>query len=369
MPEVTEVAVVGAGLMGAATARALARRGIAVALFEAREPGHRAGSSHGSARIFRRAYPDPLYIGLAGQSRQLWRELESEAGEPLIRPAGGVDHGSAREPEALAAVMRAAGVAVDLLTAREAATRWPGMVFDGPVVFHAEAGVLDPDRAVAAMLRSAVAGGARWYPNSPVLRIEPDAEGVRLHLPDRSVRAGVAVVAAGAWLPALLDGVVRLPRLTVTEQRVFHFPRRDPAAEWPAFIHAERDRTMYGLPGGRDGGPGDPVKVGAHFLGPETTADTRTGVVDEDTRRLVTAYVRAYLPGLEPLPQAETTCLYTSTDTEDFILDRAGPLVVCSPCSGHGAKFAPLIGELAADLGTGGGDRVPARFRLATHRR
>src|SRR2546421_9781122 len=73
MSEITEVAVVGAGLMGAATARALARRGVAVTLFEAREPGHRAGSSHGSARIFRRAYPDPLYVGLAGQARGLWR--------------------------------------------------------------------------------------------------------------------------------------------------------------------------------------------------------------------------------------------------------------------------------------------------------
>src|SRR2546430_9311817 len=73
MSEITEVAVVGAGLMGAATARALARRGVAVTLFEAREPGHRAGSSHGSARIFRWAYPDPLYVGLAGQARELWR--------------------------------------------------------------------------------------------------------------------------------------------------------------------------------------------------------------------------------------------------------------------------------------------------------
>jgi sarcosine oxidase len=370
MPEIrnldVEVAVVGAGLMGAATASALTRRGTAVALFEARQPGHRAGSSHGSARIFRWGYPDPLYVGLVGQARELWRELEAAAGEPLIRPTGGVDHGRTRDPEALAAVLRAAGLAVELLSRREATARWPGMVFDGPVLFHAEAGALDPDRAIAAMLRRAVAGGAGWYPDTPVLRVEPDTEGVRLHLPDRSVRAGTVVVAAGAWLPSLLDGVVKLPRLTVTEQRVFHFPRRDPAAAWPAFIHVEDDRIMYGLPGGRDGGPGDAVKVGAHFAGPVTTADTRTGVVDEQSRRLVVAYAREYLPGLEPLPQAETTCLYTATDSEDFVLDRAGRIVVCSPCSGHGAKFAPLIGELAADLCTGRDDRVPDRFRLAT---
>src|SRR5436305_2041030 len=139
-----------------------------------------------------------------GEAGGLWRALESEAGETLVRPTGGVGHGPAREPEALAAVTSAAGVAVELLSAREAAARWPGMVFDGPVVFHAEAGVLDPDRAIAAMVRSAVAGGARWYPHSRVRRVEPDADGVRLHLDDRAVWAGTAVVAAGAWLPSLL---------------------------------------------------------------------------------------------------------------------------------------------------------------------
>ncbi len=364
-----DVAVVGAGLMGAATAYALRRRGNAVALFEAREPGHRAGSSHGSARIFRRVYPDPLYVDLSGRSRELWRALESAAGEELITRTGGIDHGAARGTQRLAAILRAGGVAAELLTPREAGIRWPGLVFDGPVLSHAEAGVLDPDRAVAAMLRLAVAAGIRWYPNTPVVRVEPDPDGVLLWLGDRSVRAGTAVVAAGPWLPTLLDGVVDLPRLTVTEQRVFHFPRRDPAAVWPTFIHAEGDLTIYGLPGGRDSGPGGGVKVGAHFVGPQTTADTRTGVVDEDTRRVVAGYVRDRLPGLEPLPYNETTCLYTTTDNEDFVLDRVGPLVVCSACSGHGAKFAPLIGELAADLCAGRWDRVPERFRLAAHRR
>src|SRR2546421_12691457 len=97
MSEITEVAVVGAGLMGAATARALARRGVPVALFEAREPGHRAGSSHGSARIFRRAYPDPLYAGLAGQARQVWRGPGSGGrGAPAPPPgAGGPGRGRA----------------------------------------------------------------------------------------------------------------------------------------------------------------------------------------------------------------------------------------------------------------------------------
>jgi sarcosine oxidase len=361
-----DVAVVGAGLMGAATAGALRRRGAAVALFEARAPGHRAGSSHGSARIFRRVYPDPLYVELSGRARELWRELEAAAGVTLITPTGGIDHGPGRDPVRLAAVLHAAGVPAQLLTPAEAGARWPGQVFDSPVLFQPDAGVLDPDRAVATMLR-----GMTWYPDTPVRRIAPDDDGVVLHLADRSVRAGTAVVAAGAWLPRLVDGLVDLPRLTVTEQAVFHFSRRDPAQRWPTAIHSDGTHTIYALPAGRDGGPDGAVKVGAHFVGPEVTADSRTGVIDDDVRRLVVGYVKDRLPGLEPVPHNETTCLYTATDSEDFILDRVGSLVVCSPCSGHGAKFAPLIGELAADLCAGRTDRVPGRFRLASsvHRR
>jgi len=79
-------------------------------------------------------------------------------------------------------------------------------------------------------------------------------------------------------------------------------------------------------------------------------------------------YVRRWLPGLDPRPRSEATCLYTTTSTEDFVLDRVGSLVICSPCSGHGAKFAPLIGELAADLVTSPGSaEIPERFRLASH--
>ncbi len=77
-------------------------------------------------------------------------------------------------------------------------------------------------------------------------------------------------------------------------------------------------------------------------------------------------YVKRWLPGLDPVPGSEATCLYTSTPNEDFVIDRAGSLVVCSPCSGHGAKFAPLIGELTADLVTSPETApIPARFRLA----
>jgi sarcosine oxidase len=131
-------------------------------------------------------------------------------------------------------------------------------------------------------------------------------------------------------------------------------------------IHEGAER-VYHLAGGRDGGPGDDRKVGLHDWGPETTADARDGRVDPRGVAALVEYVTRWLPGLDPAARAQTTCLYTSTPSEDFLLDRVGPLVVCSPCSGHGAKFTPLVGELAAALALDGDADVPDRFRLAWH--
>ena len=160
--ERADVIIVGAGLAGSAAARALARRGRSVALVEAFQPGHRRGSSHGSARIFRRAYPDPLYVRLTGQAQALWRELAGEAGEELITATGAVDYGPARQQEKMYEILTALGVPAELMPPAAAAERWPGMSFGPePVMFHPDGGVIDPERAMAAMRRAAEAHGAR----------------------------------------------------------------------------------------------------------------------------------------------------------------------------------------------------------------
>jgi glycine/D-amino acid oxidase-like deaminating enzyme len=153
--------------------------------------------------------------------------------------------------------------------------------------------------------------------------------------------------------------------VVVTQQQAFHFAPRESIGPRPAFIY-RGEVAMYGLLAGRDGEVPGAIKIGKHNFGPVTTGDDRDGIVNAAGREEVRAFVRTTLPDLDPDPVGEMTCLYTSTATEDFILDRRGPFVVCSTCSGHGAKFAPLIGEIAADLACGGLPADP-RFTLAAH--
>jgi glycine/D-amino acid oxidase-like deaminating enzyme len=359
------VVIVGAGLAGAAAAWALSRRDVPVVLIEQFAPGHRSGSSHGSARIVRRAYGDALYVELSGRSFELWDELSTSTDEPLLRILGEVDFGPYRDVPKIAGFLAANGVPHEVLPAAEAQARWPGMVFEGDVVFHEQAGTLDPDAAIRAFLAEAARLGGVIRHESAVASV---GDGAVLLADGTRLAARCVVVAAGGWLGPLLSGVVTLPPLRVTQQQVFHFPRSDPSAPpWPSVIHERDGEPIYHLAGGRDGGPNDDRKIGEHGGGTPTTAAGRDGVVDPAGRARVIEYVERWLPGLDPTPRNEITCLYTETPTQDFLIDRVGDLVVCSPCSGHGAKFAPLIGELVADLVTGVDGSVPDRFRLATH--
>jgi sarcosine oxidase len=365
-----DVVIIGAGLAGSAAAWAIARRGRSVAVLEAFQPGHRRGSSHGSARIFRRAYLDPLYVRLTGEAQPLWRELADEAGQDLILTTGGLDFGSTREQEKMYDILAGFGVSAELMSAPAAAERWPGMAFGtDPVLFHPDAGVIDAERAMTAMRALAVARGAQVCYESPVLRFSVSGTDVTAHTADRSWRAPMVVVAAGAWLDPLLGGLVRLPPLVVTQQQAFHFGPLAPAAGEPApplFIFHDEIAPMYGLSAGRDGEVPGAIKVGENRHGTVTTGDSRDGIVSPASRARVRQFVRDRIRGLDPEPVGEVTCLYTSTACKDFILDRQGPFVICSACSGHGAKFAPLTGEIAADLACGAAP-PEHRFTLAAH--
>ncbi|MBW9119554.1 FAD-dependent oxidoreductase [Microbacterium trichothecenolyticum] len=364
------IAIIGAGLAGAATAWQLARRGHDVVVLERSTPANDLGSSHGSARILRYTYPDPFYTDLMVEARRGWDELEDLRGERLITPTGSLDYGATRDPAALAAVLAGASVPHELLTAAEASARWAGIAFDGPVLWHEDAGVIDAEESVKAMVGLAVAAGAELREDWAAARVLAQAGDylVESEAGD-TVVASQVVVAAGGWLPALLAGLGlprealdAFPRIEVRQEQALHFPYRDPGAAWPTFINKRADIQVYGLPGGRDAAfRGQKVAEynGGRVIGSALEHDR---IVDPARRERLVSYVAEALPGLVPEPYAETTCLFTNAPADDFIIDRVGGVTILSPCSGHGAKFAPLLGELTARLVTGADSGV-SRFR------
>lgn len=400
-----EVAIVGGGVMGACTAWRAALRGRDVAVFERFARGHAHGSSHGTARIFRLAYPDADYVAMATGGLALWDELEAASGVTLRNRVGALDHGEPAEIAAIAANLATAGIAHEELTPADVAARWPGLRCDRAAVFHPAGGTVDAGATVLAALDVAEQAGAVVREECGVDRLEVLGDHAVLHTPDGPVSAKVVVVAVGAWVGRVLgprppDGPVlghraSLPPMVVTREQPAHYDLLDdvvdgPGDPWPSFIHYSHDgppKTSgidepvwgYGLPT-----PDGRLKLGEHHTGEVVAwiAHDRTGgprggtaideppvddvvPVDEVSLERMRAYARDWVPGVVPESGEPERCLYTTTPTTDFVLDRVGPVVVAAGFSGHGFKFAPRIGDLLADMADGA-PAPAARFRLPT---
>jgi sarcosine oxidase len=341
-----DAVVVGAGVMGAATARGLARAGHQVVLLERFELGHARGSSHGRSRIFRFSYQDPMYARMAQQALPLWRELEEEAGQELLRTTGGIDLGPAVDGHARA--LHACGAAFELLGGEELVERFPALNVppEDRALFQPDAGVVLADRAVAALIASAVDHGTDVRERTQVLGLTTREQGVEVSTPAETLRARVVVVTAGAWARGLLSGSgIDIPTRP-TRETVAYFSLQDDGlptlVEWGS-------PAGYALPS-----PGQGIKAGEHGAGPEIDPDAEPAGPSQASVDRLRAWVRERFPAADPEPHHAETCLYTNTPDESFILDRRGPIVIGSPCSGHGFKFAPLIGERLARLATSG---------------
>ena len=345
-----DVIVVGGGVMGSAAAWQLARRGHAVLLLERFQAGHTYGASHGGARIFRYGYANPTYVRMVQAALPLWRELEAESGETLLDVTGALDHGPEREIDALAAAYQTCGVVHERLAPEAATERWPGLRFDTAVLTQPDAGRTRAAATVAALQRLAAAHGADIRQESRVVAIKRISSGAVVRTEDAQFTAPATVVAAGAWARELLAPLgIPLPPLRTTEEQVFHFlpiEERPGGNPWPSFMHRS-GRIRYGLET-----PGEGIKLGEHHSGVGCDPDpSRRGfLIDPAARERVSRYAAQWLPGVTPEPVTETTCLYTTTPTEDFVIDRYGPVVIAAGFSGHGFKFAPLIGARLADL-------------------
>lgn len=364
MSSTAAVAVIGVGVMGAATLRALAARGVSVIGIDRFRPGHAHGSSHGETRVFRIAYFEhPSYVPLALAARDAWRRIERETGAALLTTTGILEAGPEGSPIVSGSLdaARRHGLPHDVLGAREACARFPAFSLpDGWVAsFQPDGGVLRAEASVETMVASAVARGASVLAGRRVTRLSPQPDGVRVVFADGSgLTADRVVVAAGPWIGALVPGLA--PALKVTRQSVGWFTPREPdlvrPTRMPVFILEAPEDTFYGFPDMSGSG----VKTASHIAGEAVDdPDAPAGPNDAAIERLAANLAR-YLPAAAGPRRAAVSCFYTRTADEHFAI---GPhpeemrIVLASPCSGHGFKFASLIGEILADLALDGGTR------------
>ena len=322
-----KIAVIGAGVMGLATARALDRQGQSVVVYDQFESGHARGSSHGRSRIFRLAYAEEEYVRLAQESLGLWRRLEAETGETLLELNGLLEIVRTLE-ESTARTLEACGVEWHRLDGAEAEKRFPIRVPEGSfAVLQPEAGIVRADKALTAFGRDL---DIRYR-----TRVHPD-----------QLDAEVVVVTAGSWVNELLEEP--LP-VKVTRETVCYF-RPENGRPIPSLVSFKPDshtHDMYSL--------ADPVyglKVGAHHAGPEVDPN-EPGEPEPSLIEQIAGWARETYRLAEPDPVVAETCLYTTTPDERFILERRGRIVIGSACSGQGFKFAPVVGERLAALATG----------------
>ena len=360
------VAVVGCGAMGAASGWRLQKRGAEVVCFDRYSPPHDLGSTHGESRVTRTAYFEgPWYVPMLKETFSMWRELESESKQQLLTLTGVLLIG-APDSEAVVASQEAArehGLEIKILDASELRRRYPGHIVgdDEIAVLDPQAGFLRVEAVVSAMTRE-----LNVRRNTPAIRVEPKSDGVEVTTAEGSETFDAAVIATGPWMSELV------PFLPLkVERQVLVWLAIQSGADWfspdrfPVWIReATPQGDVYGLPSldGRS------IKLARHHGGetvdPTTVRRTATDA-DLDPLRL---FVTKYLHGVTRHVTRSAVCLYTNTPDQHFAIGvhpESPRVVILSACSGHGFKFSPVVGDIAADLVLEGGTRRDiSRFAL-----
>jgi sarcosine oxidase len=347
--EDSEFVIVGAGLLGLATAAALTRRGRQVTVLEQATAGHPGAGSKGSCRIFRLGYPDPPYVALARQARDFWTELEQAQRTQLLTPAPQLTFGT--ELGHVHQAMRAVGARCELLPAAEAGRWFPAVRVPGPVLHEPDSSVINASAALGSL------GGALpdLREHTRVTAIQDDGRRVTVSSHDERLACRAVIVTAGPWTARLLGPVgISLPAAATQEQAGYLdlpgavLPAPAVRPDLPILIEHGAGHVFYGLPV-----PGAPLyKTGLHHGGPATDPDQQDQDPDPDLAGQLAGFVRRRLPGLPADPVSYERCVYDNTPDEDFVIGRIGNVVIGSGTSGHGFKFGPLLGDWLAALAT-----------------
>ena len=370
MPRTYDVIVIGLGGMGSAAAYQLALRGERVLGVERFSPAHDRGSSHGRSRIIRQAYFEgPDYVPLLLRAYELWDQIEQETGTELLTVTGGLMMGPPGSATVTGSRLSAQkwGLEHEMLDATQIAERFPTLrpEQDAIGLYEAKAGFVRPEPAVAAHLERARQLGAELHFEEKVMGWDATAEtdGVRVRTATGTYEGRGLVVAPGAWAPQVLADL-RLP-LMVERQVQFWFAPRSGARTFqvgrhPIFIwETSTGVQFYGFPA--HGPPADGVKVAFFRMGYETQPDELDTEVHAEEIDLMQSFLRHRIPQLGAFIRGEP-CMYTTTPDEHFVIAKhpAFPqVVVAAGFSGHGFKFASVVGEILSDLVTEGTSRHP----------
>lgn len=360
-----DVAVIGAGAAGSSAAFHLARAGARVTLYDQFAFGHERGSSHGATRLFRTAYFEhPNYVPILQRALAMWLELDAATGETLFHQQGVLEAGP---PEGgfmsgLRAAISEHGLPVERLSA--AALKRDHPLFTLPSGYEAwfekEAGFVLAGKAVARFVRLAGEAGAQLRPETAVLDWEPRAGGVVVRTASGEARHDLLVIAAGAWA----NGLLNIPAADVKPWPRTLFWRRPDTDEFalgrgfkPFGVETADGRFFYGFPAI----DADGVKVAEHTGGaaiarPEDRGDSPEAGESE----AVDEFLAAHIPALAGKSGAFQRCLYEVSPDHHFIVDRhpeSDRVIFAAGLSGHGFKFAPVLGETLAIMALE--DRTP----------
>jgi sarcosine oxidase len=359
-----DVIVVGVGGMGSAAAYYLSRRGKRVLGLEQYDIPHSMGSSHGETRIIRLAYyEDPSYVMLLHRSYELWRSIESRAGEQLLRTTGSVDAGPPDSWVFKGSLQSCLehDLSHEVLTSAEMSRRWPGYGLPRATlgVFQPDGGFLLPERCIVSYVDAAHAEGAEIHGRERVLEWQPERDGVRVTTDRADYEADRLVITGGAWnykLLPLLNG------LAVPERQVLAWlqperPENFTPDVFPVFNLIVDEGRFYGFP--VFGIPGFKFGKYHHFQERWDPDELERAPRREDEAMLTEFAARHFPTGFGPT-MALQSCLFTNSPDNNFIIDtHPDHPQVCfaSACSGHGFKFASVVGEVLADLAERGTTR------------
>lgn len=352
--------VVGVGGMGSAAAYHLARRGQDVLGLERYDIPHTNGSSHGITRIIRRAYYEHAsYVPLIERAYDLWDGLEEVSDRSIIHRTGSIDAGPPDDPvfEGSLRSCKEHDIPHEVLTSAELTDRFPGyrLPEGHKALYQEDGGFVVPEQAIVAHTQAAQAAGAEIHARTRVhgWTETPDG-GVRVETDRGSYEASDLVLAAGAWNYKLADA---LDGLAVPERQVLSwFQPTSPALfqpdTFPVWNLSVPEGRFYGFP--VHDVPG--MKLGKyHHRDEQIDPDEWDRDPNAEDERVLREFAERYFPEGTGSTMGLATCMFTNSPDEHFIIDSLPnhpQVTVAAGFSGHGFKFASVIGEILADLTT-----------------